>query len=107
MDIKMKNLTSIILVALVLIGLIGTIFVMQTETTAQATYQIYERPPVFQKILTTDKCEVVQVDLSLNREDCQNKARWDCTYKYPMTPGGAANYCLDYCINNAIKNCRD
>lgn len=101
----MKNTALLVLGSLVMIGIFGTIIVLNTETTGQAFYQIYERPPVFTKVLTTEKCEPVQADTALSEADCTAKGRWDCSSKYPITPGGAENYCSRVCMNQIISEC--
>lgn len=103
----MENKTAmIVLSALVLIGIVGTVIVMNTETTAQLSYQIYERPPVLSRVLTTAQCESPAVDTTLSSEECFNQGSWDCAYEYPITGGGAQNACLQPCINEIIAKCK-
>ncbi len=101
----MKNLAPIIMTSLVLVGLLGVVFVMRTQTTGQATFKVYERPSALQRVLTTDKCETVGADLTLNIADCQAKGKWDCAAKYPLTPGGALNICVETCITDVLDKC--
>jgi len=101
----MKNLPSIIMTSLVLIGLIGTVVIIQTKTTGQATFNVYERPAALQRVLTTDKCETATPDLTLNVADCQAKGKWECAAKYPLTPGGAVNICVETCISDILDKC--
>lgn len=107
MDTKMENKIPVtVLSALVLIGIIGTVIVMNTETTAQLSYQVYERPPVLSRVLTTDKCEAPAADTTLNSADCTAKGSWDCAYLYPITAGGAQNACLRPCITEVTAKCK-
>ena len=101
----MKNLQLAVLSSLVLLGIFGTAIVMQTQKTGQLTYEKFERPPVFSKVLTRERCEIIPADTSLSTTECIDKGRWECTAKYPMTPGGAENYCLQVCMNNIITEC--
>lgn len=101
----MKNIQLLVLSSLVLLGIFGTAIVMQTNSTGQLTYQIYERPSVVSRMLTTDKCEPIAADTSLTATDCIEKGRWECTAKYPISPGGAANYCLQVCMNQITTEC--
>ncbi|MBD3361965.1 hypothetical protein GF358_04215 [Candidatus Woesearchaeota archaeon] len=101
----MKNLQLIVLSSLVLLGIFGTAIVMQTQKTGQLTYEKFERPPVFSKVLTKDKCETIPADTSLPTTECIDKGRWICTAMYPMTPGGAENYCSQVCMNRIIAEC--
>lgn len=100
-----NKIPVIVLSALVLIGIIGTVIVMNTETTAQISYQVYERPPVLSKVLTTEKCESPEADNTLSRTECIDKGSWDCAYLYPITGGGAQNACLNVCINEITAKC--
>jgi len=103
----MENKISVmVLSALVIIGILGTIIVINTETTGQLSYPIYERPPVFSKVLTTTQCEAPEADNSMNTNDCIEKGAWDCAYKYPITAGGAQNACLQPCITEVTAKCR-
>ncbi len=103
----MENKIAILVLAgLVVLGIIGAITVMNTETTAQLSYQVYERPPVLSKSLTTDQCESPQADTALSKEECIAKGSWDCAYLYPITGGGAQNACLQPCITIATAKCR-
>ncbi|MBN1644619.1 hypothetical protein JW851_01085 [Candidatus Woesearchaeota archaeon] len=101
----MKNIPLIVLSALVIIGVIGTVIVMNAQTTGQAFYQVYERPSVVQRVLTTEKCEPVEISKTYGEIECLNKGRSDCESKYPLTPGGATNYCLEVCINQVNQEC--
>lgn len=101
-----NKIPVVVLSALVLIGIIGAVIVMNTETTAQISYQIYERPPVLSRVLTTDKCESPEADNSLSTEECIAKGSWDCAYSYPITAGGAQNSCLKVCINEITAKCK-
>lgn len=103
----MENKIAILVLAgLVVLGIIGTITVMNTETTAQISYQIYERPPVLSRVLTTDKCEAPEADKTLSREECISTGSWNCAYLYPITAGGAQNACLQPCITEITAKCR-
>ena len=101
----MKNTELIVLSALVLLGIVGAMTVMKTQTTAQLTYTTHERPAAFQRALTLQECQSVEPDLSLNTIECQNKVIWECNYLYPMTPGGAENPCRQVCIQNSAGKC--
>jgi hypothetical protein len=100
-----NKIPVMVLSALVLIGIIGASIVLKTETTAQLSYQVYERPPAFSRVLTTKQCEAPAPDLAMKTEDCIEKGAWDCAYKYPITAGGAQNACLKPCINQVTSQC--
>jgi hypothetical protein len=101
----MKNMPLIVLSALVITGVIGVLIVMNSQTTGQAYYQIQERPPVFYKVLTTEKCELMQAKKHLGEQHCLTEGRTTCNLKYPASPGGAENYCLQVCINKINEDC--
>ncbi len=101
----MKNMPIIVLSALVITGFIGVLIVMNSSTTGQAYYEIYERPSAFQRVLTTEKCETIQAKKYLGEAYCLKEGRANCNHKYPLSPGGAENYCLQVCINKINEDC--
>ena len=101
----MKNMPLLVLSALVITGVIGVLIVMNTQTTGQAYYQIQERPAAFQRVLTTEKCEPIQAKKHLGEAYCLKEGRANCNLKYPASPGGAENYCLQVCINKINEDC--
>lgn len=101
----MKNMELLVLSALVIIGGIGIFMVMNAQTTGQLYYQIDERPPVLHRVLTTEKCELMQAKKHLGTEHCLTEGRATCNARYPTSPGGAENYCLQVCINKINTEC--
>jgi hypothetical protein len=101
----MKNMPRLILISLVVLGIIGIMMVMKAETTAHISYTTFERPSVFLRPLTTTPCESVQTNPNLGEAQCISQGKWECQKKYPLTPGGATNACLDICVRDVYDQC--
>jgi len=103
----MENKTAVLVLAgLVLIGTIGALIVINTETTAQISYQVYERPAVLSRPLTKEQCTSPEPDKNIDINQCIANGIWECNYMYPISPGGAQNACQTVCANEITAKCR-